>query len=176
MILFRDYFEQKQVFLYFVVFGSIQLFMDKNRVIRDYNFLHPNRTGENRGWRTGNFRNNPRRIIEDRVHRKTVRRHLLWGVLSMVGIILILVFLLAYLLYDPVETSRICVPGFTGENCEKSNFLGTYLWSVNDYYILDDGLQHRSGIAFRVYAPRAKSVSVGLVETENSDSKSSSMI
>lgn len=134
--------------------------MDKSRIKRDHNFSYPNRTGENRDWRKNDFSYNPRRMIVDRMQRKDTEKRLFCGILSLVGIMLILVLLLTYLMYDPVNTTRVCVPGFTGGNCEKFDFLGSFVWSVDNYYILDDGLQHRSGIAFRVYAPNANGVSV----------------
>lgn len=144
------------------VFGFIfvpKSLMDQSRIIRELSSLHPNRTGEDRTWRKNDYSQNPRRMIEDRSHRKAQQRAL-WGLLSIVVILLILVILVAFLMYDPVVSSRVCVPGFTGSNCEKSDFIGTFLWSMNEYYTLDDGLQHRNGIAFRVFAPGARNVSV----------------
>ena len=69
-----------------------------------------------------------------------------------------IVGLYLFLKHRPEEETTLCVPGFSGPSCEKSDFIGTYQRSTADYYTLSDGLQHRNGLAFRVYAPRAKSI------------------
>lgn len=134
--------------------------MDQSRFIREFNSLHPNRTGDNREWRKTGSGYNHRRIIEEKTHRKESQKRIAYGVFVIVALFLIISVLLVYLHYDPVDEHIVCVPGFSGDRCERTNFIGTYVWSKNEYYTLSDGLQHRNGIAFRVYAPYAKTVSV----------------
>ena len=76
----------------------------------------------------------------------------------VVGVVLFV--LIIFLTKDRTEDTVLCVPGFVGPYCEKSNFLGTHVWSTDNFYVLADGLQHRKGIAFRVYAPKARAVSL----------------
>lgn len=77
------------------------------------------------------------------------------SILLIVGAI---VALYLFLKHRPEEVTTLCVPGFSGPSCEKSDFIGTYQWSTADYYTLSDGLQHRNGLAFRVYAPQAQAI------------------
>ena len=140
--------------------------MDQSRYIRDVNSFQWNRTGENRDWRKNDFSSNTRRVIEDHKYQNESQKRLMWSVLSFFFVFLILVIFVTCLLYIPDIEDTICVPGFSGVNCERSDFLGTYLWSASEYYTLDDKMQHRNGIAFRVYAPNAEHVKV-LVKPES---------
>lgn len=134
--------------------------MDQSRYIREFNSSYSNRSSENRDWRKSDFSCNTRRVINDNQTQKDFQKRVVWGVLSFFSVFLILAVFLICLLYNPDIEDRVCVPGFSGIHCERSDFLGSFLWSASEYYILDDGLQHRNGIAFRVYAPNAKVVSV----------------
>lgn len=134
--------------------------MQNNQYVRDFNYLHRYQTGGERDWRKTDSFKNPRRVIEGNAKKRAAKRNAVYGVLVMIAIVVFLIVLLLLLLPDRSENARVCVPGFTGPNCERSSFLGTYIWSTTEFYKLDDGLDHCQGIAFRVYAPLAKSVSV----------------
>ena len=134
--------------------------MSNNQFVRDFSYLHRYQIGEERDWRKTDSFKNPRRVIEKSAKKRTAKRNAMYGVLSMIVIVVFLIALLMWLLHDQPDESRTCVPGFTGSNCERSSFLGTYVWSTTEFYKLDDGLDHCQGIAFRVYAPLAKSVNV----------------
>ena len=140
--------------------------MDQSRHIRDANSFQWNRTGENRDWRKNDFSCNTRRVIEDHQYQNESQKRLMWSVLSFFFVFLILVIFVSFLLYNPDTKDHVCVPGFSGKLCERSDFLGTYLWSASEYYTLNDSMQHSNGIAFRVFAPNANLVKV-LVKPES---------
>ena len=66
-----------------------------------------------------------------------------------------IVGLYLFLKHRPEEETTLCVPGFSGPSCEKSDFIGPYQWSTADYYTLSDGLQLLNCSALRVNVPRA---------------------
>lgn len=133
------------------------------------------RTGDGRDWRTKSVQQNTRQIIEENYNQRKARNKVVAGISALCVVFLVLLAAILFLLEDRAEQSRLCVPGFVGENCEKSDFLGTFAWSTNEFYVLSDGLQHRKGIAFRVYAPRAQSVVLKLLPVAGVDHSYSMM-
>ena len=143
--------------------------MRSDQYVRDYTFFHRHQTGDNREWRKKNAYNFPKKLTTLENNKKKYCRRAFWGIVVMLVLLLFLISLILLLFHDTSESVRICVPGFSGIHCDRSNFIGTYSWSTNEFYTLDDGLQHRDGIAFRVYAPNAAYVilnikSVGATE------------
>lgn len=134
--------------------------MNESRHYRDMYYLSRHRTGDNRDWRRKGSLQSHRKTTEEKNNKRRAKKRAIWGVTLMICVVLILSALIIYLMKGRTENTVFCVPGFVGPNCEKSNFLGTHIWSTDDFYVLADGLQHRKGIAFRVYAPRARAVSL----------------
>lgn len=60
----------------------------------------------------------------------------------------------------PEPEEKECPPGFSGDNCDSTSFIGSLLWSADKFYTLSDGILYKKGIAFRVYAPSALRVIV----------------
>ena len=134
--------------------------MNYSNRIRQYSISSRYGENENREWRragTGQIR---RKLPGNRKAKTNSRRQACLGILIMLGIIAaITILLLSIFRKDPV-VRRTCVPGFAGDRCERNDFLGTYSWSSSQFYSLDDGLLYNSGVAFRLYAPKATSVSL----------------
>lgn len=76
---------------------------------------------------------------------------------------------------DPGSEVIECPPSFSGKDCQSTAFIGSYLWSDSKVYRLADGQLYSKGIAFRVYAPQAESVSV-ITSMPGEDERVSSML
>lgn len=136
---------------------------NNNRYMREFSYMHRYQYSDNRDWRQNSSYHNTREAVIKASEKKEFKKRAYRGVFAMIVIVVIMMFLLYLLFVDnTTTTTRICVPGFVGEHCDRSNFIGTYFWSTNDFYTLDDGLQHRNGLAFRVYAPNAAYVLVNV--------------
>lgn len=61
---------------------------------------------------------------------------------------------------DPTVVTKTCPPGFSGSECQNITVIGFYPWSGDKHYTLPDGHVYTRGMAFRVYAPYARSVFV----------------
>lgn len=60
----------------------------------------------------------------------------------------------------PSDDPLVCSPGMSGEKCDSTSFIGSYVWSGGSLYRLADGNFYSKGIAFRLYAPNATAVNV----------------
>ena len=60
----------------------------------------------------------------------------------------------------PSDDPFVCSPGMSGEKCDSTSFIGSYVWSGGSLYRLADGNFYSKGIAFRLYAPNATAVNV----------------
>ena len=133
-----------------------------SRYMREFSYMHRYQYSENRDWRQSSTYQHTQAIVSKTVKRKEYKKRAIYGIFAMIGLVVILVYLLYLYFVDNTTTTRLCVPGFSGVHCDRSNFIGTYFWSTNDFYTLDDGLQHRNGLAFRVLAPKAAYVIVNV--------------
>lgn len=133
-----------------------------NRYMREFSYMHRYQYSDNRDWRQSSSYENTRTIVAKAIKQKEYKKRAIYGIIAMIVIVVILMILLYLYFVDNTTTTRLCVPGFSGVHCDRSNFIGTYFWSTNDFYTLDDGLQHRNGLAFRVFAPKAAYVIVNV--------------
>ena len=140
-----------------------------SRSSREPPYLSRYRSSDHQEWKKKSIHQNPRQMIEENFNQRKARNRVVGGIVVLCLVFLLLGGIILSLLGDRAETSLLCVPGFVGTNCEKSNFLGTFAWSTNDFYVLADGLQHRKGIAFRVFAPRARSVRLNVLPVTGTD-------
>ena len=60
----------------------------------------------------------------------------------------------------PSEDPQACPPGFSGDNCDSTSFIGSHIWTSDNLYKLADGNYYKKGIAFRVFAPNATRVHI----------------
>ena len=61
---------------------------------------------------------------------------------------------------SPSEDPQACPPGFSGDNCDSTSFIGSHIWTSDNLYKLADGNYYKKGIAFRVFAPNATRVHI----------------
>lgn len=115
---------------------------------------------ENREWRRAGSDHIRRKPTVSSKGNSNPKRKAVLGVVVMIVLIIVLLVSLLLLFHKKSDAKRDCVPGFVGDRCERTDFIGTYLWSSSLFYMLDDGLQYNSGIAFRVYAPLSVSVTL----------------
>lgn len=134
--------------------------MNHSNRIRQYSVSSRYGENENREWRRAGTNQSRRLRTDNRRTKANSRRRVYVGILIMLGIVVIISILLVSIFRKDPETRRNCVPGFAGSRCERSDFLGTYSWTSSQFYTLDDGLLYNSGVAFRLYAPKAYSVSL----------------
>ena len=132
--------------------------MDRMNKLRQYSISYRYVDNDKREWRQANASQVRRQPIEESRPKFVSTRNIILAILILVLILVCIVVVLIVFLRKPPEIERLCPSGFTGDRCERSDFLGSYLWNSDEYYTLDDGLQYNNGIAFRVYAPSAKSV------------------
>lgn len=97
-------------------------------------------------------------------------RRLIIAIFVVLAVIITVVALILFFRERDPTVTRVCPPGFTGEQCERSDFLGSLTWYADDFYTLDDGFQYRNGLAFRIYAPSAKSVTIHCVSFSGASS------
>ena len=83
------------------------------------------------------------------VRKKKVKRT--WNVRPLIW----LVILFALFISLPLS----CPPGFTVGDCERMDFLDTYIWTESKNYRVGNS-ECSHGVAFRTWAPAATSVQV----------------
>ena len=112
-----------------------------------------------RGWRQSNSVS--RKVSETHKATKTKRSLIVAGFVTMLCIIVVILLIILYKPSEnPAETPVECPPGFTETGCQSKSFIGSKLWSDTKVYKFSDGRFYSYGIAFRVYAPFASSISV----------------
>lgn len=149
--------------------------MDRSFKMRQYSSAYRYAEHEDRDWRQA-YVSQPQRkqMVKSQSRWVVLRRYALTIFIVVVVIIAIIACIIYFNKRDPSVT-RLCPPGFNGDRCERSDFLGSQVWYADDFYTLDDGFQYRNGIAFRIYAPSAKSVVVHCVSFSGSSSSFSMM-
>ena len=132
-----------------------------------------NTTDFNRDWR--NNRNYSRRNLNAPSARNNRRLiALAVSVLLILICVIIIIVLFSKNSDTPGEEIIECPPGFNGNGCQNSDFIGSLVWSDAKFYKLVDEKYYNRGIAFRVYAPGAESVSV-LTKMPEEEERSSAM-
>ena len=134
--------------------------MDHSNRIRQYSVSYRYIENENREWRRAGSDHTRRKPTVSNKRNSNPRRKAILGIVVMIVIIALIIVPLLFLFHNKSDVKRECVPGFVGDRCERTDFIGTYRWSSSLFYKLDDGLQYNSGIAFRVYAPLSVSVTL----------------
>ena len=109
------------------------------------------------------------------IRKKKVKRQypvnviFIYLVLITIFVALTVVLVLIRLGHVQWRKSAECVPGFDIGECERMDFLDTYIWKEDRYF--DVGNRHCSyGVAFRTWAPLATFVSVVIVNDTSSAS------
>lgn len=111
-------------------------------------------------WRSG--RVSSRRNLDKPRSSASFKRCLLAAICLIIVFIVIAIIVLIKSRdqEDPPVDPVSCAPGFSGDNCDSTAFIGSYAWSDSIFYKLADGNYYSSGIAFRIYAPSATSTYV----------------
>lgn len=126
-------------------------------IYKPASFRHKGDVG--RGWRQSNGYS--RKVAETHKASKTKKNLIFAGITTMLCIIVIILIIVLYKPSDnPTDTPIECPPGFTETGCQSTSFIGSQLWSDSKVYKFSDGRYYSYGIAFRVYAPFASSISV----------------
>lgn len=137
--------------------------MDRSHQLRQYSSAYRYVEHDERDWRR-TYDSQPQRKKDVKMSSKCVAlRRLIIAIFVILAVIIAVVALILYFYKNEPTVTRVCPPGFTGEQCERSDFLGSLTWYADDFYTLDDGFQYRNGLAFRIYAPSAKSVTIHCV-------------
>ena len=78
----------------------------------------------------------------------------------IISVIIVIVVSISNHNVVPEPEEKECPPGFSGDNCDSTSFIGAFIWSSDKFYTLSDGFSYKKGIAFRVFAPAALRVIV----------------
>ena len=144
--------------------------MDRSHQLRQFSSAYRYVEQDERDWRR-TYDSQPQRKQVATMNPKCVAlRRLIIAVFVVLAVIIAVVALILFFRDREPAVTRVCPPGFTGEQCERSDFLGSLTWYADDFYTLDDGFQYRNGLAFRIYAPSAKSVTIHCVSFSGASS------
>ena len=144
--------------------------MDRSNKLRQYSSAYRYVEHDDRDWRRG-YDSQPQRRQTVKAGSKFVAlRRLILTIFIVLAVIIAVVALILYFSKREPTVTRLCPPGFTGDRCERDDFLGSQAWYADYFYTLDDGFQYRNGLAFRVYAPSAKSVMIHCVSFSGASS------
>ena len=58
---------------------------------------------------------------------------------------------------------NVCPPGFDYGECEKKDFLDTYVWKPMKTYIVNN-VECKHGVAFRIWSPLVEQVQVSITD------------
>lgn len=112
-----------------------------------------------RDWRVGSISALP---TQESFHFTKGHFFVLLSILLTLIISVIIVIVVSKSNHDvvPEPEEKECPPGFSGDNCDSTSFIGAFIWSSDKFYTLSDGFSYKKGIAFRVFAPAAMRVIV----------------
>lgn len=112
-----------------------------------------------RDWRVGSVSELP---TKESFHFTKGHFFILLSFLLIIFVTVIIIILVPKNNHDivPEPEKKECPPGFSGDNCDSTSFIGASIWSSDKFYTLSDGFLYKKGIAFRVYAPSARRVIV----------------
>ena len=128
-----------------------------------------------REWRSGKITS--RRVIEKPRSSSSIKRYLIGAAFFLIVIIVIAVIVVVRNRGSdiPPEEPITCAPGFSGEKCDSTSFIGSQSWSDTLPHRLSDGKYYSYGIAFRIFAPSATTVQI-LVSNNGEMEKSHEMM
>ena len=128
-----------------------------------------------REWRSGKITS--RRVIEKPRSSSSIKRYLIGAAVFLIVCIIIAVIMVVKNRGSdiPPEEPISCAPGFSGERCDSTSFIGSQSWSDTLSHKLSDGKYYSYGIAFRVFAPSATTVQI-LVSNNEEVEKSYDMM
>ena len=105
-----------------------------------------------------------RPIRKRKMKRSYSMTHIFYLLLSIaVSLAFLILLLLVYLDILRWGKDVMCVPGFDFGICERTDFLDSFVWQMNKNYDVNGEVCSR-GVAFRVWAPKATSIKLMLVE------------
>ena len=112
-----------------------------------------------RDWRVGSISALP---TQESFHFTKGHFFVLLSILLTIIISVIIVIVVSKSNHDvvPEPEEKECPPGFSGDNCDSTSFIGAFIWSSDKFYTLSDGFSYKKGIAFRGFAPAALRVIV----------------
>ena len=113
-----------------------------------------------REWRSGKV--SSRRVIEKPKSSLSIRRYLIAAAFFLIFCIVIAVIVVIKNREPeiPPEEPITCAPGFSGEKCDSTSFIGSQSWSDTSSHKLSDGKYYSYGTAFRLFAPSATAVQI----------------
>ena len=82
-----------------------------------------------------------------------------WGLI----VLWIVLFALVYFKILTWGERNVCPPGFDYGECEKKDFLDTYIWKPMKTYVVN-GVECKYGAAFRIWSPVVEQVRVSVTD------------
>ena len=133
---------------------------DRSGLVRDGYTVSTRHIGaSNREWRVNSAALNRNRVMKRRT--RPVFCRLIFVVMFIVCVLVAaIIIVLVNRNNHPSDDPLVCSPGMSGEKCDSTSFIGSFVWSGGSLYRLGDGNFYSKGIAFRLYAPNATAVNV----------------
>ena len=144
--------------------------MDRSHQLRQFSSAYRYVEQDERDWRRTYDSQPQRKQVATMSPKCVALSRLIIAIFVVLSVIISAVALILFFHKRDPTITRVCPPVFTGEQCVRSDFLGSLTWYADDFYTLDDGFQYRNGLAFGFYAPSAISVTIHCVSFSGASS------